>query len=300
MTLAGDEDLERINKQTEEMRLRIAHAHAQLYDRKKQYEEERRRYARGYYAKNREELLDYQRRYRQAQREKDPERFHELKRARAKRWRDRHTDQVNAYQRAKYRRDPQVHKERRARYYADHAEEIKAKRRERYEQNKAKELAAQQSWRDREKRRRDAGLPVRRVHPVNGEEIERNANAANEFFARTWNGDDLQQIRNGPPTPPELFAAFKRDCLKARATHHLAEQREELARLQKELGRAKPGPKPKDRRIEQQHEEARLDEIGRQINERLRHREPPRRVHHLDPAAPHPMLQPNHTMGMNR
>jgi hypothetical protein len=43
-----------------------------------------------------------------------------------------------------------------------------------------------------------------------------------------------------------------------------------------------------------------MDAIARTINERLRRREPPRRVHHLDPAAPHPMLQPNNWMGMGR
>ena len=47
-------------------------------------------------------------------------------------------------------------------------------------------------------------------------------------------------------------------------------------------------------------EEARLDAIAKQVNDRLRHREPPRRTHHLDPTAPHPMLSPNNPMGMNR
>jgi len=298
--MSDDEDLDRLERQAEDMRLQIARANAQLYDRKKHFQEQRRQYFRDYYAKNREQQLEYQRQYRAAQREKDPERFAELRRGRAKRWRDRHKEQENARQRAQYRKDPQPHKERRARYYAEHAEEIKAKRREYYAANKEKVRAAQQALRDREKSRRDAGLPVRRLHPVDPDQIRSNADAADEFFARDWSRTDLERIQHGPPTPPELWAAWKRDCLRARAAYHLAEQKEELARLQKELGRARPGPKPKPRPTAEEIEAERLDAIGRQINERLLRREPPRRPHHLDPAAPHPMLQPNHTMGMNR
>ena len=101
-------------------------------------------------------------------------------------------------------------------------------------------------------------------------------------------------------TPPELLAAWKRDCLKARATYTLAEQQEELARLQKELNRVAPGPKPKPNLRTQQIEEARMDAIAKQINDRLRHHEESRRVHHLDPAAPHPMLHQPDTTGLSR
>jgi len=101
-------------------------------------------------------------------------------------------------------------------------------------------------------------------------------------------------------TPPEVLAAWKRDCLRARATYTLAEQQEELARLQKELNRVAPGPKPKPRLTPQQIEEARMDAIAKQVNDRLRHREVPRRAHHLDPAAPHPMLHQPDTTGLSR
>ena len=83
-----------------------------------------------------------------------------------------------------------------------------------------------------------------------------------------------------------------RDCKRARALHQLAEDREIQARLGVELGPKQPTPEEK--------EEARLDAIGKEINARLRPKEPPRRVHHLDPAAPHPMLQHHNQMGMNR
>ncbi len=76
-----------------------------------------------------------------------------------------------------------------------------------------------------------------------------------------------------------------RDCKQARAAHHLAEEKEMQARLGAELHSDPKQPTPEE------IEEARLDAIGKQINEQLRPKAPPRRVHHLDPAAPHPMLQ---------
>ncbi|WP_396655638.1 hypothetical protein [Microbacterium sp.] len=300
MTVSDDEALDRIDEHSDEVRRQIARAQARLYDRERQRREDRRAYAREYYAKNREQQLEYQRQQRKTQREKDPERYRELRRARAKRWRDRHKETENARKRAQYRRDPQPALERRARYYAEHAEEIKAKRRERYAANKQKALAQQQALRDREKRRRDAGLPVRRLHPVDPAGIRAHAEAADEFFARPRSRADMQRIRDQDlPTPPEWVDAWQRDCRRARAAYHLAEQREELARLHKELDRARPGPKPKPRLTAAQIEEARLDAIGRQVNDRLR-REPRRRPHDGDPAAPHPILTPTTTMGMNR
>ena len=101
-------------------------------------------------------------------------------------------------------------------------------------------------------------------------------------------------------TPPELLAAWKRDCLKARATYTLAEQQEELARLQKELNRVAPGAKPKPRMTPQEIEEVRMDAIAKQVNDRLRHHEEPRRVHHLDPGAPYPGLQEPDRTGLSR
>lgn len=101
-------------------------------------------------------------------------------------------------------------------------------------------------------------------------------------------------------TPPELLAAWKRDCLRARATYTLAEQQEELARLRKELNRVAPGPKPQPRMTPQEIEDARMDAIAKQVNDRLRHREEPRRTHHLDPATPHPMLRQPDTTGLSR
>lgn len=298
--IVTDDETERFERESEDLRLQIAHARAALHDRQKQRKEARREYAREYYAKHRDEYLEYQRQYRAEQRQKDPEAYREGKRGRNQRWRDKHKDEVNARLRDKYREDPEKHRERRREYYAEHAEEQRARRREYYARNKEKQNAASRAWRDREKRRRAAGLPARRIHRVPRDEREQNRAAADAFFSRVWTKPELAVARKSIETPPELWAEWKRDCLKARATYTLAEQKQELARLQKELGRGTPGPKPKPRLTPEELEEVRMEAIAKQINDRLRHREQPRRPHHLDPAAPHPMLQQNKTTGLNR
>lgn len=295
-----DDALGRIEREVEDVRLQIAHTHVKLYRKKEERKASRRAYARDYYAEHREELLEKQRQYRAAQRARDPERYKELRRGRAQRWRDGHKERENAKNRAKYRANPHRELERRAKYYAENAEAIKARRRARYAENREKELAKQAAWRDREKRRRKLGLPVRRLHVSTADDIAANDAAANAFFAQVWGKRAINRMVKGPPTPPDLVAAFKRQSMQIRAASILADKREVLERLEKELGRKPPGPKPKPRRSAKEIEEARLDAIGKRINDQLRHREPPRSPHHLDPAAPHPMLQPDHTIGMNR
>ncbi|WP_292826777.1 hypothetical protein [Microbacterium sp.] len=295
-------DDDEIERETEDIRLKIAHAHAALYDRVRLEREARRQYARDYYAAHREEQLEYQRQRRDAQREEDPDGYRKRAKERTKRWRDKHVGEVNAKLRAKYQANPEKLRARRREYYAEHAEELRGKRREHYAKAKEARDAARRAWlEDEETRRRDVGLPPARLPQTERDQREAHAAAADRFFVRKWTEAELREALKSITTPPDVWAAWVRDCARARATYHLAEQKAELERLQKELGRARPGPKPKPRpTAEQRAEDARLDAIGKQINDRLRHREPPRRPHHLDPAAPHPMLQPNHTMGMNR
>jgi hypothetical protein len=134
---------------------------------------------------------------------------------------------------------------------------------------------------------------------VGREERHANTAAADAFFAREWSADEVAEATKSMATPPELIAAWERDCAKARATYTLAEQQEELARLQKELARAKPGPKlrPTAREIE----DARMDAVAKTINDRLRVTGQPRRPAYPDPAAPHPMLHPGMSpRGLNR
>jgi hypothetical protein len=256
--------------------------------------EARRAYMRDWYAKNREHYLTYQREYRAAQRAADPEKYRETMRERNKRWRDGHRAQENAKLRAKYRDDPEVKAKRAAKYDKTHTDEVRARRRASYAANCERERATQARYRAREKFRRDAGLPPRHVQRTPREVRLANTAAAEEFFTRPRTGEDIARLRTELHTPPELLAAWMRDCKQARAAHHLAEEKEMHARVGAELRSAPKPPTP------EQIEEARLDAIGKQINEHLRPKAPPRRVHHLDPAAPHPMLHHPNQTGMNR
>lgn len=256
--------------------------------------EARRAYMRDWYAKNREHYLTYQREYRAAQKAADPEKYWETMRERNKRWRDGHREQENAKLRAKYRDDPDAKAKRAAKYDKTHTDEVRARRRAYYAANRERERATQARYRAREKFRRDAGLPPRHVQRTPREVRLANSAAAEEFFTRPRTGEDIARLRTELHTPPELLAAWMRDCKHARAAHHLAEEKAMRARLGDELHTDPTKPTPEE------IEEARLDTIAKQINERLRPKAPPRRVHHLDPAAPHPMLQQHSQTGMNR
>lgn len=287
------------SREIEDIRLQIVHARHELQNRERARKESRRAYMRDWYAKNRDQQAEYQRQYREAQREKDPEKYREAKRARTQRWRDKHKDEVNAKLREKYRADPEKHRERRRQFYQENAERLREQRRERYATNREKERERQRTWRDREKRRRDAGLPAYRLRRTPRDERLANVEAANAFFARTWKRDELVEAHKSIAITTQEWAAWRRDCDKARALHALSEHAEELQRLQKELDRKRPGPKP-SRATEKQLEEARMDEIAREINARLRRSETARRTQRPDPAAPHPVLQQNTQMGLNR
>ena len=258
----------------------------------KQRLETRRAYMREWYAKNRDHYLAYQREYRAAQKAADPEKYRETMRDRNKRWRDGLREQENAKLRAKYRDDPDVKAKRAANYHKTHTDEVRARRRARYAANRDRERATQDRYRARQKFYREAGLPPRSVRRTPREERLANTAAANEFFTRYRTWEQRQTLRHELRTPPKELAAWMRDCKRARAAHHLAEEKEMQLRLGLELGPKAPTP--------EEIEEARLDAIGKEINNQLRPPAPTRRVHHLDPAAPHPMLLEHNQMGMNR
>lgn len=258
----------------------------------KQRSERRRSYAREWYANNRDQYLQYQREYRAAQRSADPEKYREAVRARNKRWRDNHRERENAKLRAKYRDDPDLKVKRAANYYKTHTDEVRARRRAYYAANRERERATQDRYRARQKFYREAGLPPRGVHRTPREERVANTAAADEFFSRARTEEQRRALRRELRTPPELLAAWMQDCKRARAAHHLAEEKEMRARLGQELVQKPPTP--------QEIEEARLDAIGKEVNDRLRPKTPSRRAHHLDPAAPHPLLHHHNPMGMNR
>lgn len=262
-----------------------------------------------YYEANKAKHHDYTRRWRLRQLEEDPEGYRAARVVIQRRWYEKHRDERNAKLRARHRENPEPKRAASRAYYAAHAEEQKAKRRAYYAANREKVLASNRAWKEREKRRTEAGLPPRRLHATPPADRRANTAAAEEFFARRWSRQDVAAIRarNGAtpdglqPTPAELIAAFERDCKRARIEHALATDLSYADRIRTaEIRRFLAAQQPSTRQVRAAAEEARMDAIGKQVNDRLRHREPPRRTHHLDPAAPHPMLNPNNTMGLNR
>lgn len=125
-----------------------------------------------------------------------------------------------------------------------------------------------------------------------------NLAEADAFFARPRSEAELSRVRSEGETPRELLAAWERDSRRARAAHHLATQGEELARLHAELARLEKRH-VSAARAERQVEEARLDAIGRQVNDRLRLRER-RSAQTGDTTAPHPYLTQHNQTGLQR
>lgn len=243
--------------------------------------ERRRTYARRYYANNRDRILALHKAARVRSKAADPDRYREMAYARTLRWRASHREALNQTQRDRRRANPQAAAESSRRYYEKNREQVLQRKRERYAANHDLARAKANAYYAREARRRTAGLPPGRLHRVSPADRVANAVAADEFFSRSYTGRALNEMLLGSkqPTPPELLAAWKRDCLRARAAHHQAT--------------AEPSTPPSARdelRIARlaakAAEDARLDAIGRAVNARLRN-ERARAAFLPDPAAPH-------------
>lgn len=263
-----------------------------------------------YYEAHKEKHLEYTRQWRARKLAEDPEWFRAARAEYQRRRRAGHREKDNAKLRARRQANPEAARAKQRAYYAKHAEELKARKRAHYQAHREEILARNRAWKEREKLRRLAGLPPRRIHTTTTAERDANTAAANEFFARARSREEIAAFRRGvippvaglQPTPLELVAAFERDSKRARIEHALATDlsyadRMRIAEVRRHLAAEQ---KVARREARTAVENARLDAIGREVNDRLRHRDPPRRPHHLDPAAPHPMLNPNSTMGLNR
>jgi hypothetical protein len=281
----------------------------------RQTQERRRRRAKRasskkYYEAHKQEHHEYTRQWRARKLAEDPVAYRAARAASRRRWWDAHKDEYNAKLRARRQENPEVHRAANRAYYATHAEQLKAQKRAYYAAHKEEILARNRAWKQREKRRLEAGLPPRRIRTTPSAERRANdAAAADDFFRRPRSREEIAAIRLATaatvegllPTPVELVAAFERDSTRARIEHALATDFSYADRRRVSEARRHLGEQHASRLAERTAlEEARLDAIGREVNERLRHKDPPRRRHHLDPAAPHPMLNPNTTMGMNR
>ena len=191
---------------------------------------------------------------RDRQREADPDRYREGKKRRRDTWREGHRDEINARLREKNLRDPSAKKAGAQRYYARHAEERKAYRRQYYQDNRERQLASQKRWRDRERRRIEAGLPVRRLHKVTPAERDQNAAVAQAFFARPLTPQLQEQLKVELSTPQHLIDALHREWDRIRAVDYQRRHPETSS----------------DTVRRREAEEARLDGIAQAINERLR------------------------------
>jgi hypothetical protein len=208
---------------------------------------------------------------RERQRTADPEGYREGKKRRRASWRERHKDEINAKLREKNLLDPSTKKAGAQRYYQQHTEERKAYRRQYYQNNRERQLASQKRWRDRERRRIEVGLPVRRLHKVTPAERDQNAADAHAFFSRPLTPHLQEQLKAELATPQHLMDALHRDWARIRAADYQRRNPETSS----------------DTIRRRETEEARLDGIARRINERLRLT--PRR----DPlAAADPAYQP--------
>jgi hypothetical protein len=218
-----------------------------------------RRAAKAEYARNRyhadiEASRAKSREYRDAARARDPKAYRESQKRANDKWRDTHRDEINARLRETKLMNPEPVRERKRRYYENHAEERRAVRRRYYHENREKELAAQRRWRQREKRRIAVGLPVRRLHRRTPDERMSDARAADAFFSQPVTPDLVARVTEELRTPPQLIAAWERECERIRA-------------VQYQLRHPETSSRTINRR---QAEEKRMDKIAREINERLR------------------------------
>lgn len=260
--------------------------------------EARRAYSRAYYAAHRDEQREYQKQQREKREQADPERYRAQRRDARRRWEAEHRDELNAANRKRYRANRgEVTEARRQKYWAD-PETARRKRRESYAAQKARTAEVEAALPPSATYRAELGMPVSSLHPVASQTRRRNLAEADAFFARPRSAAELSRIRAEGETPLELLAAWERDSRRARAAHHLATQGEELARLHAELARLEKRRAPRTR-AEREAEEARLDAIARQINDRLRLRER-RPVQPGGPAAPHPYLIQHNQTGLQR
>lgn len=263
-----------------------------------------------YYEAHKQEHREYTRQWRARKLAEDPVAYRAARAASRRRWWDAHKDEYNAKLRTRRQENPEVHRAANRAYYATHAEQLKAQKRAYYAAHKEEILARNRAWKQRERRRLEAGLPPRRIRTTSSAERRANDAAADDFFRRPRSREEIAAIRLATaatvegllPTPVEWVAAFERDSKRARIEHALATDfsyadRRRVSEARRHLAEQRRASRLAERTA---LEEARLDAIGREVNERLRHKDPPRRRHHLDPAAPHPMLNPNTTMGMNR
>lgn len=245
--------------------------------------ERRKVYARGWYERNRERVLEQQRVARARRKAENPERYRAMANARQQRWRDSHRDEQNQRLRDHRLDNPASRIGTERRYYEKNREQILERARARYAANPEEARARAKQYRSRERRRRQLGLPPPRRHVVRPRERDENQRNADDFFARSYTRQEVNDAATALATPPDLLAAWKRDCARARAAYRLVTD-PEVAEYKSESRRRVEAARELLRR-RQAAEEARMDAIARDVNDRLRR--VPRRPTPADPTLPH-------------
>ena len=274
-------------EKVKEYRARFRERHLEQVRRENREGERRRVRARDRYALDPAGNLEYQRQRRAAQRAANPDGYREAKRARNKRWRDRHREEQNAKRREKHRDNPDAKRESAARYYQTHGEQVRERRRAYYHANREAQLEKQRQWRAREKRRRAAGLPPRRLHRTAAAERAANRGAAVEFFERERTPEQIAILTEELRTPDDVIARWERDSERARIASAIAADTDITRPLTVSQMRHRERERAaRQKQVAREVEEARMDQIARAINERLRTRPRPVRSHNHSPT-PH-------------
>lgn len=270
-----------------------AKAEADAERRREEQRERKREYAKKYYQENRDRMREANRQAHVRRREADPDAERERKRLATKKWRHANRDRENAKLRDKYALDPSPKREIARRYYDTHADEVRERSRTYHLQNRDQQNATHKRWLAREKRRLELGLPVARLHRTPPADKERNASEAEEFFARTYPPEVIQGLF------AQDRARWERDCYRARAANYITlttashnpARRHEYEIFTTQRARARQAAiDAEESRIREEHEAeeaARMDEIARTINDRLRLSPVIRDPHHNDPTRPH-------------
>ncbi|GAA1961836.1 hypothetical protein [Microbacterium deminutum] len=253
--------------------------------------ERKRERGRAYYAANPEHLRARMREWRAKRLAADPMGYRAAERERMRAWRAAHGEQVLAANRARDADDPSGPRERSRNYYRRHAQDRLAAQKAFFAEHPEKRREYQERWRRKDRWRRANGLPTWKLHRTTAKERAVNRFAADSFFAKKYTRGEIRTMRLGPPTPDGLLAEFWRDCDRARAAHHWSQNPKLQERVRAAMGE----------QAAVDAENARMDAIAREVNERLRRVAPPRRDHGVNPPTPLSVLwQLSSQQGLNR
>lgn len=214
----------------------------------------------------------------------------------------RNKEQILAKAKERHLADPSVRQKRQQKYRQEHPDRIAAASAawRAKPENKERHREAAQRWEARERRRREVGIPPRRIHRRTPEDKRMDAGKADEFFAQDWShapmiGDGAEHRLD--PTPPELLDAWESESARARLRHRLRDDPEFRKRIARRRTVLQERIAAEQRRVANRE---RVDAIARTVNDRLRITGTRRRTQNVDPAAPHPLPSGRSSSGLGR